>query len=306
MSSIIRATTTSGLQVAPDNSGSLQLQTNGTTAAVTIDTSQNVGINKTPDTWGSGFKALQISNSTSIWTNPSSSTSYYSNNIYYNGSNRIFTANGYATEYQQNTDGYHVWFTGGTGTAGGTVSLTERMRIDSSGNVGIGNSSPAAKLDITAGSSNSLKITTDNTNTTIFSITRSTVTTVTHTLDNTGYKIINGGSGGLYLGYTGTSWTSLSDERFKTDLKPIENAAEKVSTLRAVTGRFKTDDEDKSRSFLIAQDIQNVFPEAVDASNPEQLGVSYTDTIPLLVAAIKEQQTIINDLKARIETLEAK
>jgi hypothetical protein len=41
MSSIIRATTTSGLQIAPDNSGSLILQTNGTTAAVTLDTSQN-------------------------------------------------------------------------------------------------------------------------------------------------------------------------------------------------------------------------------------------------------------------------
>jgi hypothetical protein len=47
MSSIIRATTTNGLQVAPDNSGSLQLQTNGTTTAVTIDTSQNVGIGTT-------------------------------------------------------------------------------------------------------------------------------------------------------------------------------------------------------------------------------------------------------------------
>jgi hypothetical protein len=41
MSSIIRATTTNGLQVAPDNSGSLVLQTNGTTTALTIDTSQN-------------------------------------------------------------------------------------------------------------------------------------------------------------------------------------------------------------------------------------------------------------------------
>lgn len=40
MSSIIRATTTSGLQVAPDNSGSLELQTNGSTTAITIDTSQ--------------------------------------------------------------------------------------------------------------------------------------------------------------------------------------------------------------------------------------------------------------------------
>ena len=41
MSSIIRATTTNGLQVAPDNSGSLVLQTNGTNTALTIDTSQN-------------------------------------------------------------------------------------------------------------------------------------------------------------------------------------------------------------------------------------------------------------------------
>jgi hypothetical protein len=38
----------------------------------------------------------------------------------------------------------------------------------------------------------------------------------------------------------------------------------------------------------------------------ECLGLSYTDTIPLLVAAIKEQQAIITDLKARIEALEAK
>lgn len=50
MPSIIRATTSSGLQIAPDNSGSLQLQTNGTTTALTIDTSQNVGIGTTsPD-----------------------------------------------------------------------------------------------------------------------------------------------------------------------------------------------------------------------------------------------------------------
>ena len=46
MSSIIRATTTSGLQIAPDNSGSLILQTNGTTTALTIDTSQNVAFAK--------------------------------------------------------------------------------------------------------------------------------------------------------------------------------------------------------------------------------------------------------------------
>jgi hypothetical protein len=116
----------------------------------------------------------------------------------------------------------------------------------------------------------------------------------------------NNSSVGVYIVDGGTSWTGTSDERLKTDLKPIENAAEKVSTLRAVTGRFIADEENKSRAFLIAQDVQKVLPEAVDASDPEKLGIAYTDVIPLLVAAIKEQQTIINELKSRIEALESK
>ena len=53
-------------------------------------------------------------------------------------------------------------------------------------------------------------------------------------------------------------------------------------------GKFKTDSEETRRSFLIAQDVQAVFPEAVEASDPDKLGVQYTDMIPLLVAAIKE------------------
>ena len=116
----------------------------------------------------------------------------------------------------------------------------------------------------------------------------------------------NNSSVGVYIVDGGTSWTGTSDERLKTNLQPIENAAEKVSTLRAVTGRFIADEENKSRAFLIAQDVQKVLPEAVDASDPEKLGIAYTDVIPLLVAAIQEQQTIINELKTRIEALESK
>jgi hypothetical protein len=62
MSSIIRATTTSGLQIAPDNSGSLQLQTNGTTAAVTIDTSQNLQFN-------SGYGSVATAYGCRAWVN---------------------------------------------------------------------------------------------------------------------------------------------------------------------------------------------------------------------------------------------
>jgi hypothetical protein len=68
----------------------------------------------------------------------------------------------------------------------------------------------------------------------------------------------------VYLANGGTSWTATSDERLKTDLIPIENGLDKVNSLRSVTGRFKTDEEGVSRSFLIAQDVQAVLPEAVN------------------------------------------
>lgn len=109
---------------------------------------------------------------------------------------------------------------------------------------------------------------------------------------------------GAYIAYGGTSWTASSDERKKDIIEPITDAVNKVSTLRAVIGKYKTDAEGTRRSFLIAQDVQAVLPEAVDASDPDNLGVQYTEVIPLLVASIKEQQEIITDLRLRIEALE--
>ena len=114
------------------------------------------------------------------------------------------------------------------------------------------------------------------------------------------FYVAGTGGAGVYLnGTAATSWTSASDERLKDIIEPIINAVAKVGSLRAVIGKFKSDENNTRKPFLIAQDIQAVLPEAVDASNPDQLGVSYTDVIPLLVAAIKE-------LTARVQTLEAR
>jgi hypothetical protein len=53
-------------------------------------------------------------------------------------------------------------------------------------------------------------------------------------------------------------------------------------------------------------DVQKVLPEAIDATNPDNLGVQYTDIIPLLVASIKEQQALIESLTTRLTALENK
>ena len=120
------------------------------------------------------------------------------------------------------------------------------------------------------------------------------------------FYIQNQSATGVYITPTGTSWTALSDERTKDIIEPITGAANKVASLRAVIGKYKTDEDGTRRAFLIAQDVQAVLPEAVNEQPDGRLGIQYTDTIPLLVAAIQEQQAIIQSLTARIEALEGK
>jgi hypothetical protein len=106
---------------------------------------------------------------------------------------------------------------------------------------------------------------------------------------------------GVTLTNGATSWASLSDERKKDIIEPITDAATKVSSLRAVIGKYKTEEDGIRRAMLIAQDVQAVLPEAVVENKDGELLLQYTDTIPLLVAAIKEQQAIIESLKARLD-----
>jgi hypothetical protein len=118
----------------------------------------------------------------------------------------------------------------------------------------------------------------------------------------------NDGSGsngvGVALGRSATSWSTYSDERGKANLIPIEDGLFKVGTLRAVTGHYVEDSEQTSRSFLIAQDVQAVLPEAVDVGNPDKLGLRYTEVIPLLVAALKESKERIEALEAAVAALQ--
>jgi len=164
-------------------------------------------------------------------------------------------------------------------TSSGASSPTERMRITSAGRISYNSSTSAhdALFNGALGSNTGWAFGPNATN---------------------AFVVYDVNGTGVYLNAGNTSWTGISDERLKTDLKPIENGLSKIESLRAVTGRFKTDDEGVSRSFLIAQDVQAVLPEAVDAADEERLGLRYQEVIPLLVAALKES-------KERIETLEA-
>lgn len=108
---------------------------------------------------------------------------------------------------------------------------------------------------------------------------------------------IAGGSGGVNLGPGSSAWGTISDTRLKTAFMPFVNPLDKVSSILAGIGRYLTDDEGVSRSFLSAQSVQAVLPEAVGEGEDGMLTLRYTEVIPLLVAAIRE-------LKSKLDALE--
>jgi hypothetical protein len=132
----------------------LQLFTSGSEKA-RVDSSGNVGIGVVPETdWHSNYAALQINTGGALASYASGtvfgtalSTNQRTTGDTFVGGNK-YIASKAAQLYLQDNSGNHIWYNAASGTADATISWNERMRIDSSGNVGIGASSPSAKAHI--------------------------------------------------------------------------------------------------------------------------------------------------------------
>jgi hypothetical protein len=113
-----------------DLSGYLAFYTNRsgvTTKAMTINSSGNLGLGVTPSAWSSSWKALEIGSGNAIWR-VSGQDFRISSNLYNDGSNSIYKANGVAAFYAQSS-GQHIWFTAPSGTAGNAITFTQAMTL---------------------------------------------------------------------------------------------------------------------------------------------------------------------------------
>jgi hypothetical protein len=258
-----------------------------------------------------------------------------------------------------------TFFTGGS----------ERVRIDTSGNVGIGTSSPGQKLDVdgniqlrsgnrigffdqnyfiraSAGlevqSADYVRFLTDGSNerARIDSSGNLLIGTTSPSVASAGAIVINpsGNSAGVpfvgcggnsttnaqitfgvyatglaqyqfYVGYGGavyartTSIVALSDQREKENIRPLETGLTEVMALQPRRFDWKNGSGSNVAGF-VAQEVQAVLPDLIDEYkiNEEEtrMAVKMGDILPTLVKAMQEMKAIIDSQAERIAELEAK
>jgi hypothetical protein len=120
-------------------SGYLQFITTNAAGGVAekmrLDSSGNLGLGVTPSAWGSGYKSIDL-NTFGGWTSTTSAMDLVANG-YFNGTNWIAKTTAASSRYVQ-TSGAHTWKTAASVTAGSTLSYSDLMTLNSSGNLGLG------------------------------------------------------------------------------------------------------------------------------------------------------------------------
>ena len=97
------------------------------------------------------------------------------------------------------------------------------------------------------------------------------------------------------------AWGNASDIAYKKNIVDTVYGLETIKLLQPRDYKLKADDTDHTG--FVAQELETVLPQFVIGNDGEKT-VTYGDITAVLTKAIQEQQTIIEDLKARIETLE--
>jgi len=260
-------------------------------------------------------------------------------------------------------------FTGGAASAivfghGNSSSFTELMRINGNGNVGIGTTSPASKLELRGNgiiTTGPLSTTADLPASTLILGPRPDYNGISnlrfHVNDTSraaielnnepvyaggllGFLMYNNGypssepkyqmvikrNGNVGIGTTSPSEKlhvvgnicatgtigACSDLRYKTNLKTVSNALEKVLNLKGTYFNWKKDQypdlnfEDDRQIGFVAQELKEVLPEVVSQGTDGFYSVDYGKLTPLLVEAIKDQQKTIQSLEDKLEKLEKK
>ena len=282
---------------------------NTSSEAMRIDSSGNVGIGTSTALSGSSsVTALRIGNQINIYEYDDGSNPVQMNINQNIDASENYIVTDQASRYQMR-NGVHKWFSVASGTAGTAsgIGSGEKMQLDASGNllVNTTNTSPHADgSGIAIRSADGVLIGVDSTH---------AIIAARHGTDGEVIRIQNGTSdvGSIDVSGSSTSYNTTSDHRLKENVTADWDATTRLKQLNPVRFNFIADADTTVDGFL-AHEVQDIVPEAIsgekdavdDEGNPDYQGIDQSKLVPLLTKAIQEQQTIIDDLKTRIETLE--
>jgi len=290
MSSKLKAgTATSGAVIDADTTGILELQTGSTpTTAVTITAAQNVGIGTASPT-----SPLHVAGSSA----------------------QITVSNAGVTQYTYMLrDGYYsvggdmALYTGGANNQIFYTNATERMRIDSSGNVLVGTTSNNGRISAngssTNGSTNTLSLA-DSGGTNLFYV-RTDGLINTGTKSASPYNNTTGSAANMVLDSQGTLYRSTSSIKYKTDIQDATHGLAELLQLRPVTYKGKAEfDGNKVFGGLIAEEVDEIglieFVQYADDGSPDAL--AYGQMVALCIKSIQELNAKVDAQALEIQAL---
>jgi hypothetical protein len=191
-------------------------------------------------------------------------------------------------------------------------SISEAVRIDSSGRVAVNTTSPSSSFKMTVQSDStvgSLRMNGPTTNGYYASI-------IAMPNGSTyGMQFLHNGSnvGNIRINASSTSYNTSSDYRLKEAVVDMTGAIDRVKQLAPKRFNFIADPDDTTVDGFLAHEAQSVVPEAVSGTHNEvdadgnavMQGIDQSKLVPLLTGALQEAIAKIETLETKVAALEA-
>ena len=307
----INADTSDGLKIVSDTSGEIEIQDNGATRLTVGDTS-TFATDVTVTTAGSGVTDALKLKTTATNTVPA---------ILFSGdfSDSQVDLSRIRCQQDSSTVSGLIFETKDSGT------IAEKMRLTGGSGLLVGTTGTVSSTGSWTGSGDvKFHTTSPSLNLGAFG------TVVSHTyrgvfFTNSLWNVYDESNVGVHLVGGNTSWTANSDERIKENIAELNgsDAYNHVKAARAVTFNWKQEAHNAKagkKIGFIAQDWETNYPELVEETlaSPQIVeeidgieddtkikGIQYTETVPVLMAALKEAIAKIEVLETKVAALES-
>jgi hypothetical protein len=288
-----------------------------------LDSSGNVGIGVTPDTFGSGYTALQING--------------YAYNIAHSGGDHYITNNAYNNsgwKYGQTSTAQKIQLASGkislmtaaSGSADSAITWNTGLTQDSAGKVGIGTTSDLGKLSVSNSATDEvvagIQASSSSYANTILKVQCPRVTNDAYNMikaDMTGHStrfvVTDNGD----VENVNNSYNGISDQRLKTNIADASSQWDDIKALKVRKFKMGMQPDDGFKIGVISQELEaSGMNGLVKESDADEYQIAYNSDLDgqkvkrvkysilymKAIKALQEAMTRIETLEAKVKTLE--